>query len=442
MPRRGAEKYKEIKKISWGVVFTILGCILFNMGYFKPNLSWERINWLLISLFTVSLGLALFTSKGNTWAHLSRIFVGIIFTYSGIVKAIDPLGSAYKFGDYFDTWHLKFMGPYAVPLAIFMSIAELMVGFALLFNIFLEWAALGALIFMVYFTPVTLYLAFQQNLTGKELVHDCGCFGDALILTNWQTFIKNLILLIPTIVIYKKRLKIRAILLESSQLIFLGVFFLFGAGIAYMGMEHLPIIDFRPYKIGTNILQKMTIPVGAPQPKYEYHLFYKNNKSGETKEFSLENYPKAPSWTFVDTKNVLIEEGYVPPIHDFSIVNATDGDITQEVLTDKNYNFLVVAYDINKTDLKHIKQFSELYNWCKAKGIGFRCLTSSVERDIEFFKKKTGVTFPFYTTDAITLKTVVRSNPGLVMLKSGTVKDMWHHNDIPKVEYFNEIINK
>jgi uncharacterized membrane protein YphA (DoxX/SURF4 family) len=441
MPRRGAEKYTEIKKIIGGVLIIVAGCFLFANSYDKPNLSWERMNWLIISLLAISWGLALFTSKGKTWANLSRIFVGLVFTYSGFVKAVDPLGSAYKFTEYFESWHLKFMEPYAVPLAIILSVSELVVGLALLFNLFLEYAALGALIFMVYFTPVTMYLGFQENLSGKELVHDCGCFGDALILTNWQTFFKNLFLLIPTIYIFKKRKFVRPILLESSELIMIGTFVVAGLGIAYIGIEHLPIIDFRPYKIGTNIQAKMQIPAGAPQPKYEYHLYYKNNKTGEKKEFNLENYPKDSSWTFVDTKNVLIEEGYVPAIHDFSIVNATEGDITQTVLSDQNYNFLVVCYDINKTSLKHIKEINMLYNWCKSKGLGFRCLTSSVERDIEFFKKKSKATFPFYTTDAITLKTIVRSNPGLVMLKTGTVKDMWHHNDIPKIEYFSKFIN-
>ena len=294
---------------------------------------------------------------------------------------------------------------------------------------------------MVYFTPVTLFLGFQENFSGKELVHDCGCFGDALILTNWQTFFKNVILLLPTVLVFYKRKIILPILLESTQLILIGTFVFVGLSITYIGLEHLPMIDFRPYKIGTNIQAKMQIPAGAAQPKYEYHLFYKNTKTGVVKEFNLENYPKDSTWAFVDTKNVLIEEGYVPPIHDFSIVNATEGDITQTVLSDQNYNFLVVCYDINKTSVKHMMEINALYNWCKIKGIGFRCLTSSVERDIAFFKKKTKAAFPFYSTDAITLKTIVRSNPGLVLLKSGTVKDMWHHNDIPKVEYFSKFIN-
>src|ERR1035437_3857258 len=224
MPRRGAEKHKEIKKIIWGGIITIIGCILFTMSYNKPNLSWERVNWLIVSLLSISWGLALFTSKGNNWSNVGRIFVGFVFTYSGFVKAIDPLGSAYKFTEYFDSWHLKFMQPYAIPLAVILSISELVVGLALLFNLVLEYAALGALIFMVYFTPVTLYLGFQENLSGKELVHDCGCFGDALIITNWQTFYKNIILLIPTILVFKKRFKIKPILLESSQLIMVGSF--------------------------------------------------------------------------------------------------------------------------------------------------------------------------------------------------------------------------
>jgi len=442
MARRNANKYLNLKKIILGVLLLILGVWLTNVGYAKPNLSWERLFWLCGSLFVASAGLALTMTKDMFWANTCRIFVGMVFVYSGFVKIVDPLGSTYKFTDYFEAWHIGFMEPYALPLAVFMSLAELVVGFAVVLNCFMWLSSYGALIFMVYFTPVTLYLAFQEQASGKELVHDCGCFGDSLILSNWQTFVKNIILLVPTLVFFAKRTRFESIFLGKIQAVVVSIAIIFGLGIAYWGLEHLPIIDFRPYKIGSNIPEKMAIPPGAPQPKYDTFLYYKNKKTGEQKEFTLQNYPQDTTWEFVDTKNILVEEGYVPAIHDFSISNTKEGDITDIVLQDKNYNFLLVCYNINKTETDDFGKINKLYAWCQQSGLGFRCLTSSVENEVASFVKKTGAQFSFYNTDAVTLKTIVRANPGLVVLKNGTVVAMWHHNDIPDVAYFKKLTGK
>jgi len=442
MPRRTPNKYKNIKRIILGGLIIVLGCWLVNYSYYKPNISWERLFWLIGSVLILSWGLALFTCREQFRLNTFRIFVGMVFIFSGFVKSVDPLGSSYKFTDYFEAWHMTFMEPYALWLAVILSLAELMVGVALVCNIYLQFASLGALIFMLYFTPITLYLAFQQNLSGKELVHDCGCFGDAMILSNWQTFIKNIFLLIPTIALFRKWKKLLPLLTENTQLISLGVFGLIGAAIMYIGLEHLPIIDFRPYKIGTNIPQMMQIPPGAPQPKYDTRLFYKNLKTGEKREFNLENYPKDSTWVFVDTKNVLVEEGYVPKIHDFSITNTTEGDITDIVLSDAHFNFLLIADDLRKTDDKNIAKIRVLAEWCAKNAVPFRCLTSSIEKDIDAFKRKTGLSCSFYSTDQTTLKTIVRANPGLVLLKKGTVINNWHGNDIPTPSEFSYTVNK
>jgi hypothetical protein len=186
----------------------------------------------------------------------------------------------------------------------------------------------------------------------------------------------------------------------------------------------------------------MAIPPGAPQARYDTFLEYKEKKTGVKKMFTLQNYPQDTLWEFVDSKNVLIQEGYVPPIHDFTISNATEGDITAVVLDDKNYHFLLVAYALDKAETDNMSRINTLFNWCQRKGVAMRCLTSSVDTEIETFKKETHARFPFYSTDPTTLKTMIRANPGLMLIKNGTVIDMWHSNDIPDVEYFEKRLNK
>lgn len=436
MPRPKPNKYWLLKRLLATCVFIAMGSYLFLEGYPKPSLSWGRLYWLSASLISFSLGVAFFTSKNNILANAMRVFLGMVFLYSGFVKVVDPLGSTYKFIDYFDAWHISFMEPYSLPLSFLMSASEMVVGAALLLNSMSGLASLGALIFMVYFTPVTLYLALQQEMTGKEIVHDCGCFGDALILTNWQTFVKCVILLGPSIYVYVKRKAFEPILLKHIQGILVGVCAVIALVIGYWGLEHLPLIDFRPFKVGTNIPEKMSIPPGAPQPVYDTFLAYKDKKTGQVKEFTLQNYPQDTLWEFVDTRNVLIEEGYVPPIHDFSITNGHEGDITDVVLQDEKYSFLLVAYNLNKTSLEHMPEINKLYDWCRRNNVAFRCLTASLEVDVARFKQITGAKFGFYNTDPITLKTIVRANPGLVLLRKGTVVDKWHHNDLPSILEF------
>jgi len=358
--------------------------------------------------------------------QLSRIILGLVFIFSGFVKAVDPLGSMYKFNDYFTAFDLEFLSVIALPLAILLSTVEFVIGFSLLYATKRKITAWVTLIFMSFFTILTLFLAIFNP------VSDCGCFGDAIIMTNWETFWKNVVLMIFTIVIFVHRNKYEVQWKSINQWIAIAIPFIFSISLSLYCYFNLPILDFRPYHIGTHIPEKMIIPEDAPKAEYETILLYEKN--GKVKEFTLENLPDS-TWQWVETKNELISEGYIPPIHDFSIQTPNGNDITDIVLNDTKFTFLMVAYDLNKTSTKNIDKINKLAEYCKESGkCNFICLTASVESVIQNFKDKTGAPYMFYATDEITLKTIVRANPGIVLIKKGTILDKWHHRNIPTIE--------
>src|SRR6056297_1161691 len=358
--------------------------------------------------------------------HYSRIILGVVFIFSGFVKAVDPLGSMYKFNDYFTAFGLEFLSLIALPLAILLSTLEFVLGFSLLFATKRKITAWVTLLFMSFFTILTLFLAIFNP------VSDCGCFGDAIIMTNWETFWKNVVLMIFTIVIFVHRNKYEVQWKSINQWIAIAIPFIFSISLSLYCYFNLPILDFRPYHIGTHIPEKMIIPEDAPKAEYETILLYEKN--GKVKEFTLENLPDS-TWQWVETKNELISEGYIPPIHDFSIQTPNGNDITDIVLNDTKFTFLMVAYDLNKTSTKNIDKINKLAEYCKESGkCNFICLTASVESVIQNFKDKTGAPYMFYATDEITLKTIVRANPGIVLIKKGTILDKWHHRNIPTIE--------
>ncbi|MFO7844318.1 MAG: DoxX family protein [Bacteroidales bacterium] len=358
--------------------------------------------------------------------QLSRIILGLVFIFSGFVKAVDPLGSMYKFNDYFAAFNLEFLSIIALPLAILLSTLEFVIGFSLLFATKRKLTAWVTLIFMSFFTILTLFLAIFNP------VSDCGCFGDAIIMTNWETFWKNVVLMIFTLIIFVNRNKYEKQWKDINQWIVIAIPFIFSVSLSLYCYFNLPVLDFRPYNIGTHIPEKMIIPEDAPRAEYETVLLYE--KDGNTKEFTLDNLPDS-TWQWVETKNELVSEGYIPPIHDFSIQTPNGNDITDIILNDNKFTFLMIAYDLNKTSTKNIDKINKLAEYCKESGkCNFICLTASVESVIENFKEETDAPYMFYSTDEITLKTIVRANPGIVLIKKGTILDKWHHLNIPPIE--------
>ena len=362
--------------------------------------------------------------------NLCRILVGLLFIYSGFVKGVDPLGSNYKFIDYFNAFHMGWMDGSAIFFSFLLSLAEFLIGICLFLNIKTKWAAWGALLFMGFFTPLTLILAIKNPVT------DCGCFGDALVLTNWETFWKNVILLAMTLVVFFHKEKYKSIFNFLEQTVILASTIIFMLCIEFYCYRHLPILDFRPYAIGKNISEGMTIPEGAPHDEYAITLKYRNKQTGETKEFNEQNYPwqDTLNWEYVSSSEKLIQEGFKAPIHDFVIEHPEMGDITQDVLQDNGYTFLVVAYNINKTNPDNQKKLNQLAAYAQDKGYRFYCLSASVADDTRKYAENHQVNYEFCSTDEIQLKTIVRSNPGLVLLREGTILNKWGHRDLPEVD--------
>src|SRR6056297_77316 len=362
--------------------------------------------------------------------NIIRILVAIVFLFSGFVKGIDPLGSTYKFSDYFTAFGLEFLDPLALPLAILLSTLEFVLGAAMLFNSRMRIASWLALIFMAFFTPLTLYLALENP------VQDCGCFGDAIIMTNWETFWKNVIITLLVVFVFIRRNKFQPSFNKKQQWLAVGLSAAAMVSVSFYCYTHLPIIDFRPYNVETYIPEKMKIPEDAPQPEFKTILIYKKN--GKIKEFTMDNLPYS-TWQWVSTKNIKVKEGYVPPIHDFTITTREGTDITDLVLEENKFVFLLIAYDLKKTDRSDMDQINDLASYCKTReNCSFICLTSSLDHAIEKFKNETGANFSFYMTDEITLKTIIRSNPGLMLMKKGTILDKWHHNTIPEINELEE----
>jgi len=361
--------------------------------------------------------------------YLSRIVIGLVFIFSGTVKAIDPLGSAYKFHDYFLSFNIGFLDILSLPLAILLCITEFIAGFSVLTGIKLKTGLLIVMLMMIIFTPLTFILALTNP------VSDCGCFGDAVHLTNWQTFGKNIILLILVILVYggikqeKQRYKTSTewIAISSALIVFL-IFII-------LNLRYLPVIDFLPYKTGVKIAEKMIIPEGVPTDIYETTFIYE--KEGTRKEFSLKDYPaNDTSWKFIDQKSVLVKKGYEPPIHDFSITGADGEDLTQTVLSNPGYTLLMITKKLQEADSEHLSAGFELGRYCMSKGVDFLILTSSGSEEAGSFDDG----LKFCSVDETTLKTMMRSNPGYILLKDGTIIGKWSHAGCPDKESFGNMV--
>ena len=359
-----------------------------------------------------------------------------LFIFSGFVKAVDPLGSFYKIQDYLAAFGIISWFPTYLPLlfAIILSSAEFCVGVFLFFGVRRKIASTLALLLMSVMTPLTLYLALANP------VSDCGCFGDAWVLTNWQTFGKNIVLLIAAIAVFRERkLMLRFVTLKIEWMVSLYTL-LFVFALSFYCLEYLPVLDFRPYKIGADIKAGMEIPEGAKPSVFESRFVLE--KDGRQQEFTLDNYPDS-TWTFVETRTVLKEKGYEPPIHDFSMISLDTGeDITDSVLTDKGYTFLLVAHRIEEADDSNIDLINEIYDYSVEHGYGFYALTSSPDEEIEMWRERTGAEYPFCQMDDITLKTIIRSNPGLLLIKDGTILNKWSDNQLPDEYVLNDSLDK
>ena len=362
----------------------------------------------------------------------ARILFGMVFIFSGFVKIIDPLGSAYKFQDYFLAFETPWLFPTALPLSILMSGLELVIGVAVLFGLKMRYSAWGALLFMGFFTPLTLYIALTDP------VPDCGCFGDAIIISNWDTFYKNVFILAAAILVFVYRKKIRPLWSETKDWYLLVATSLMVVGLSFYSLAYLPIIDFRPWKVGNDIREQLT----PTEEVADTFLIFENQETGETSEYPANDYPwDDPEWSdlwkYKDQRREIIQPFIEAPITNFYVEDEFGFDLTESILYEENYQFMVVAYNLETTRAKaFLRKINPLALEAENHGYPFFVLTAASFENIDAFRHEHQTPYPFYQSDAIALKTIIRSNPGLLLLKDGVVIAKWPHRRIPT---FNQI---
>ena len=351
--------------------------------------------------------------------------LALTFLLSGYVKAIDPLGTQYKLNDYAAAMHLSEYIPDWLTLtgAIALAMTEFALGIFMLFAIRRHLVSRLMTAMMVMMTHITVWIFIANP------VKDCGCFGDAIKLTNGETLLKNIVLLAAAIVTAMRPLDMARLISKSNQWIVTNYTLVYIVCTSLYCLYALPTFDFRPYHIGADIKKGMEIPEGAEQPEFETTFILKKN--GQTREFTLDNYPDS-TWEFVDSKTVQTRQGYEPPIHDFSLTDTKTGeDITDNVLSHKGYTFLLISRSLAYADDSNFGDIDQIYEYASEHNIPFYCVTASTDSDINRWRDLTGAEYPFCTADETTLKTIIRSNPGLLLLKDATIIGKWSHNQLP-----------
>jgi uncharacterized membrane protein YphA (DoxX/SURF4 family) len=356
-----------------------------------------------------------------------RILVGLVFIYSGFVKGIDPLGTVYRMDDYFIAFNIPGFMPFSLYLTIFLCMLEFVIGISLLFNLWIRRTAWLLLLMMIYFTILTFFDAVYN------LVPDCGCFGDALKITNVQTFIKNLVLMVFVVPIFAWRNKFRSLLPVRFDAVVLLIIALAFSSMSIYCYRHLPLIDFMEWKVGNRVNKTERLPV-------TFYVTYKNKKTGELKEYVSPNYPWNDSLWLADW--IFTSQRVVDPNKDQGLVlrveDALGADFTSSVLDNPDYQFILVAYDLEKADREGFNKILPLYKKAMMDGYSFICLTNSLPAEIKKFRMANGTAFDFYNSDDVVLKTMVRSNPGLLLMKDGVVLAKWGFRDFPGYEEVRE----
>jgi uncharacterized membrane protein YphA (DoxX/SURF4 family) len=365
----------------------------------------------------------------NIITQISRILVGVLFIISGLIKLNDPIGFSYKLEEYFsaDVLNMEFLIPFALVIACFVVIFEVVLGVMLLIGFKTKFTVWSLLAMILFFTFLTFYSAFFNKVT------DCGCFGDALKLLPWESFKKDVILLFLILILFFNQKFIKPLFEKTTLNLTVFAAYSLCLFMAFYVLQHLPLVDFRAFKVGANIQKGMEIPLGAEKSEYEMVFIYKVDGVDTEISYADVMANEIPLGAeFIDRKDKLIKQGYVPPIHDFSIEKGGN-DYTEAVLNEPKV-ILFVSYDLNKSKDKGMEALEELHLKAAAKGYEVIGMTASDAETIAMYKKKNKLTFDYYFCDATTLKTIERANPSIVVLEKGTVVQKVHFNDIDKLE--------
>ena len=357
--------------------------------------------------------------------HFSRVFVGLLFIISGLIKLNDPVGFSFKLEEYFSigVLDIPFLIPYALFLSVFMVILEVVLGVMLLIGFRKKFTLWSLLLMIVFFTFLTFYSAYFNKVT------DCGCFGDAVKLTPWQSFYKDILLLVLILILLKGKQYIKLIFGVNGTRILVGASLLGCSVFAYYVLHHLPVVDFRPYKIGANIAEGMIVPEGAPKAIFDYAWKFKH----EGKEVVIVTDGGYPDQLgeFVSVETTEIQKGYEPPIHDFTIER--DGEDRAAFLLEEEKLIMIISYDLIKADLQAFNEVKDFSDTAILKGYKVIGMSASGPDKAAQVKEGYLLGFNFYFTDETVLKTIVRSNPGILVLEKGTITQKVHYNDIDQI---------
>lgn len=357
---------------------------------------------------------------------LIRIVVGVLFIFSGLVKANDPLGLSYKMNEFFEVWGMYWAMPYSLGMSVAMIAFEIIAGVAVLLGYAYRVFSFLLLILITFFTFLTAYVLFS----GK--IKECGCFGDCIKITNEETFWKDVILLVLAIILVIFRKRIQPVLkpYPGTATMILTAFFAFGMQLYVL--EHLPFHDCLPYKVGTDMKVATKSPPGSTPDVYETMLIYE--KDGVEKEFTQENFPwEDTTWHFVDSKSKLIKKGNAEPkIKDFVITDYNGNEYTDQILNAPGYTFLLFVKDPNDARKDKLEELHQLIDDCKTNGVNFYVLCSAGKEEAAAFQRDWNLDVPFYVLDRTVSKTALRSNPGLMLLQQGVIKGKWSFRDYPE----------
>ena len=405
---------------------TVTGWVILALTLFSALLinffSGYNLPFLALLLFVLILVLRYRNIFDKRMLVAGRILLGVLFLFSGFSKGVDPLGTAYRIEDYFIAYGVDWMMPSAVFFSFLLNTGELLLGGLLLFNVKPRITAWLVLLMMTAFTLITLNDALNNP------VPDCGCFGDALIMSNWQTFYKNIVIMALVLLMFTNRNRLSGSFRNATE-------WALAAGLAalfitfqFLNFINLPIMDFRSWKIGNRLYVENPLPV-------KYYLTYRNTETGETKEYLSPDYPYSDSawmakWEFVNQRT---EDPNRLPGMDLAIITFEGEEVTGDYLQNPDYHFIVVAWDLKIADEKAFQQIHQLYQSAEENGYGFIVLTATLPDNIQQFLEAQNIPFdmPFFNADDITLKTIIRANPGLILVKDGQVIDKWHHNHLP-----------
>ena len=356
--------------------------------------------------------------------NICRVLLALVMVLSGFVKAVDPQGTMYKLQEYTNAFSIDlFSDEWLLFFAIMLAAVEFLVGVFMFMGVYRKFVAFVVFLVFIVFTPFTLYLAIS------DVIPDCGCFGDAFTLSNKDTFLKNLFLLLLSLIVFlgRRRFVVNITAKNRWMVVLFSIFYIsFVEGISLL---YVPVIDFRSYAVGNNLREL----VQGESDTYEVLMTFEKN--GELRDFEQDSLPDE-TWRFVENHSELVSVGRKPVIDDFSILDwENDYDISDEILADTGAVFILVSEFLEDASVGRVDKINELYDYCLENDIPFFATTSSDEENVELWRKRTGAEYPIYWADNMLLRNITRANPGVVLLRDAVVVGKWNVWSLPAVEH-------